>query len=62
VAELVHWKLCEKLNFERSDKWYEHARKLLWDMNIQCDYVIEAKRPDLKIVDKVEKTAMIIDP
>jgi len=38
------------------------TRKLLWDMNIQCDYVIEAKRPDLKIVDKVEKTAMIIDP
>jgi len=34
-------------------EWYEYVpqsavetHKLLWDMNIQCDYVIEARRPD----------------
>jgi len=29
-------------------------------MNVQCDYVIEVRIPVI-IVDKVEKTAMIID-
>jgi len=35
--------------------------ELLWDMNIQCEYVIEARRPDLVIGNKVEKSAVIID-
>ena len=54
---------------ERSDKWYEHSpetisentnHKLLWGMNIQFDHTIEAKRPDIVIIDKVEKSAIII--
>ena len=24
VARMVHWKLCEKINFEKSEKWYLH--------------------------------------
>lgn len=28
--------------------------KLLWDMNIQCDNDIEARRPDITIVSKRE--------
>ena len=56
VAKVVHWKLCEKYHLEKKDKWYEHAPdsvsendevKLLWDLNIQCDHVIEARRPDI---------------
>ena len=56
VAEVVHWKLCEKYHLEKKDKWYKHAPdsvsendevKLLWDVNIQCDHVIEARRPDI---------------
>ena len=35
--------------------------KLIWDMNIQCDNVIVERRPDIVIVDKTEKTAIIID-
>ena len=35
--------------------------KLLWDMNIQCDNVIEARRPDLVLVDKKKKSCVIID-
>ena len=30
-------------------------------MNIQCDHTIEARRPDVVIIDKVEKSAIIID-
>ena len=54
VAKLVHWKLCEKYNLERKEKWY-------WDINIQCDDVMEARRPDLILVDKKEKSCVIID-
>ena len=55
VAKLVHWKLYEMHNLERNEKWYEHCPegavedddvKLIWDINIQCDNVIEARRPD----------------
>ena len=35
--------------------------KLIWDINIQCDNVIEARRPDLILVDKKEKLCVIID-
>ena len=70
VAKLVHWKLCEKHNLERKGKWYEHCPegivedddvKLIWDINIQCDNVTEARRPDLILVDKKAKSCVIID-
>ena len=70
VAKLVHWKLCEKHNLERKEKWYEHCPeeaveddgvKLIWDINIQCDNVMEARRPDLILVDKKAKSCVIID-
>ena len=35
--------------------------KLLWDVNIQCDNVIEARRADLVLVEKEEQTAIIVD-
>ena len=69
VAKLVHWKLCEKHNLERKEKWYEYCPegavgdddvKLIWDINIQCDNVIEARRPDLILVDKKAKSYVII--
>ena len=49
VAKLVCWKLCEKHNLERKDKWYKHCPeevvedddvKLIWDTNIQCDIIL----------------------
>ena len=40
---------------------YEYTLKLFWDMNIQCDNVIEARRPDIVIIDKKEKSCIIID-
>ena len=35
--------------------------KLIWDINMECDNVIEARRPDLILVDKKEKLCVIID-
>ena len=70
VGRLLHWKLCGKLLFENGEKWYEHepdtvleneSYKILWDMNLQCDYVIQARRPDIVVIDKKEKCAKIID-
>ena len=66
----VHWKLARKCNFEAGDKWYEHEPesvldnedyKILWDFSIQTDHVIEARRPDLVVVDKKERSCKIID-
>ena len=55
-------------NLERKEKWYEHYPegvvevddvKLIWDINVQCD-VMEARRPDLVLVDKKAKSCVII--
>ena len=35
--------------------------KLLWDVNIQSDHLIEARRPDLVVVIKGERKCIIID-
>ena len=70
VAKLVHWRLCEKHNLERKEKRYKHCPegvvedddvKLIWDINIQCDNVMEAKRSNLILVDKKTKLCVIID-
>ena len=74
VAKLVHWKLREKHYLEKKEKWYEHFPegaveaavedddvRLIWYINVQCDNVIEARRPDLILVDKKAKSCLIID-
>ena len=70
VGKLVHWKFCEKHNLEKKEKRYEHCPegvvknddvRLIWDINIQCDNVMEARRPDLILVDKKVKSCVIID-
>ena len=69
VAKLVHWKLCEKHNLERKEEWYEHCPegavedddvKLIQDINIQCGNVIQARRPDLILVNKKAKSLMLL--
>ena len=35
--------------------------KLIWDINIQCNNIIEARRPDLILVDKKANSCIIID-
>ena len=70
LGKIVHWKLARKCKFEAGDKCYEHGPenvsenedyKILWDFSIQTDHVIEARRPDLVVVDKQERSCKIID-
>ena len=70
VARIIHWKLCAKYGFDVSETWYEHKPegalenddiKLLWEMSIQCDNAIEARRPDIVVVDKKRKNCLIVD-
>ena len=70
VGKYVHWQLCEKLRFNRPRLCYEHKPesvaenenfKILYDFTIPCDHMIEARRSDIVVVDKVKKETMIID-
>ena len=70
VTKKVHWNICKKNGLKHSEKWYEHALegvveneeiKVLWDINIQCDNLMEARRPDLIVIDKKEQKGIIID-
>ena len=49
--------------------WYEHELesvvenenfRILWVFIMQCDHMIEARRPDIVVANKVEKETMII--
>ena len=69
LGKIVHWKLARKCNFEAGGKCYEHEPesvlenedyKILRDFSIQTDHVIEARRPDLVVVDK-ERSCKIMD-
>ena len=70
VAKKVHRDICETNRLKHSEKWYEHVLegaveneeiKVLWDINIQCHNLTEARRPDLIVIDKKEQKGIIID-
>lgn len=70
VASIIHWELCATHGFDRCKNWYDHKAesvlendnvKILWDFNIHTDRVIEARRPDIVVVDKRNSETMIID-
>lgn len=70
VATIIHWELCGLHGFDRSEKWYDHQAaavlesddvKILWDFNIWCDRMVEARRPDIVVVDKRNAETKIID-
>ena len=35
--------------------------KILWDFHIQTDKMVVVSRPDIVVVDKSEKTAVVLD-
>ena len=70
VAATLHWSLCKQFGFVRAEKWYDHRAekvleneefKLLWDYDIKTDKVIKERRPDLVIVKKKARQALIVD-
>ena len=67
---IIHWKLYELHQLEGKEKWYEDVPegvvensevKLLWDMNIQCNNIVEARRPDIIVVSKKENKWIIVE-
>ena len=70
VAKKVHWDLCKKKRLEHTEKWYEHVPegaveneevKMLWNINVNCDNAMEARRPDIILIDEKEQKEIIID-
>ena len=70
VTKKFHWDIYKRDGLEHSEKWYEHAPEgaveneeieVLWDINIKCNNLIEARRPDLIVIDKREQKGIIID-
>ena len=70
ITKKVHWDLCKKNGLDHTEKWYEQIperavyngeMKVLWDINIQCDNVNKARRPDTILIDKKERKRVIID-
>ena len=64
VGKVIHWEMCKKFKFDRTNKWYMHnpapvlendMHKLLWDFNIQTDHLIPTRRPDLIIINELKK-------
>ena len=60
----------QEIQSRKDGKWFEQTPegvvqndevKLLWDVNIQCDHLIEARRPDIVVVSKGERKCSIID-
>ena len=61
VGKVIPWELCKKFKFDHTNKCYMYnlksalenkTHKILWDFEIQTDYLISARLPDLVIVSK----------
>ena len=70
VALRLHWELCQTYGFDHPKHWYEHVPemvvennevKLLWYMTIFTDRKIIHNRPDIVIVDKIDRVCTLID-
>ena len=70
MARAIHWDLSGKCGFERNERWYDHVPesvlengdyKLLWDLSVRTDHDIGARRPDMMIIDKSDRSCQIID-
>jgi hypothetical protein len=69
VALVVYRKICDVYDLEKPSQWWEvpervkenEKAKILWDFHIQTDKQVQANQPDIVIVDKESKKAVIID-
>ena len=61
VGKMIHWESCKKFKFDQTNKRYLHnpksvleneTYKIIWNFEIQMDYLISARRPDLQIINK----------
>ena len=66
IEKIVHWKFCVKYNLKKSEKWYEHAPERVVEEEFVGCYdpmyrQIKARKPDIVVVNKNEKSCAIID-
>ena len=70
VAKALHWKICKEYHLPSAEKWYNHTPekvleneeiKILWDYDVRTDHVIQARRPDLILVQKGTNKVSLID-
>ena len=70
IAIALHWDVCRLYDIDCENKWNEHQPdgvvettnvKILWNVNIQTDNEIQARRPDIVVVKKKERKCYIID-
>ena len=69
VTTIVHWQLCCKYGFEPAKHCYEHRAqvmvmetqdtKILWDFSIRTVRVIDARHPDIVLINKNQETLII---
>ena len=68
----VYWELCKNLGMKHSDKWYietpDKVRvsqcgkyEIWWDRTVETPRKLEANRPDLVVIDKVNSQWKIVD-
>ena len=64
VGKVIHCEMCKNFKFDYTNKWYMHnpapvlennTDKLLWDIDIQTDHLISARRPDLIIINNKKR-------
>jgi hypothetical protein len=69
-AHLHYYSIRKDLGIERTDKWYTHMPKpvyeegdvtMLWNQAVHTDREVTANRPDIIIKNKKEKTCTLID-
>jgi hypothetical protein len=70
ICEQLHWNILASHNLTKESHWWKHQPapvieneniKVLYDFDVRTDKVISARRPDIILVNKVRKTAQIID-
>ena len=70
VTLYMHWQMCGKaeLAIERNDGTNTPERavqneslKVLWDFNVKCDRMVEARGTDIDFMNKQAMEAKIID-
>ena len=70
VDKVIHWEMCKKFQFDRTNKWYMHnlaavlendTQKLPRGFDIQTDHLILASKPDLTIIYNKKRTCKIVD-
>ena len=70
IAQVIHWQLFKDHYLEHAEKWYDNSPqvtvendkvKILWDMKIQTDRVLEHSRPDILLLEKDQIICKIID-